>query len=131
MVRCYGGGVLMGIAASIALVGNGRIAGIGGIVGRTFAREGQAFHRAFVAGLVITGLLAAVIAPSAIGTQVRGIPLLALSGLILGVGQSLANGCTTGHGMCGISRGSPRSFLSVATFIATGAITVAIVGAHP
>jgi len=126
-----GGGVLMGIAAAICLIGNGRIAGIGGIVNRTFAREGEGFHRAFVAGLVVTGFLAAMLAPSAIGTQVRGLPLLAVSGLIAGIGQTLANGCTTGHGMCGISRGSPRSFLAVVTFMGTGAITVAIVGAHP
>ena len=121
----------MGIAAAICLIGNGRIAGIGGIVNRTFAREGEGFHRAFVAGLVVTGFLAAMLAPSAIGTQVRGLPLLAVSGLIAGIGQTLANGCTTGHGMCGISRGSPRSFLAVVTFMGTGAITVAIVGAHP
>ena len=121
----------MGIAAAICLIGNGRIAGIGGIVNRTFAREGEGFHRAFVAGLVVTGFLAAMLAPSAIGTQVRGLPLLAIAGLIAGIGQTLANGCTTGHGMCGISRGSPRSLLAVATFMATGAITVAIVGAHP
>jgi hypothetical protein len=124
------GGVLIGIAASIALVAHGRIAGISGVVGRVLHRDGAWFRVPFLAGLVATGVVVAALAPSAIGAPVRGVPVLALAGALVGVGTALGNGCTSGHGVCGLSRGSGRSLAAVITFIVTGALTVAIVGAR-
>ena len=130
ILRAVGGGALLGLASAIALVGNGRFAGISGILGRAFVPDSRAFNLAFLAGLVATGLAAALFFPSAIGAPVRGMPMLAAAGLLVGFGTTLANGCTTGHGVCGLSRGSPRSLVAVVTFMVTGAITVAIAGAH-
>jgi uncharacterized membrane protein YedE/YeeE len=131
ILRAVGGGALIGVAASVALVAHGRIAGICGILGRALDRdEGHAFRVAFLAGLIAVGLAAAVIAPSAIGAAVRGLPGIAIAGVLVGVGTTLANGCTSGHGVCGLSRGSLRSLVAVVTFMATGAVTVALVGAR-
>lgn len=130
-LRALAGGALIGVAASVALVAHGRIAGICGILGRVFDDDGgRGFRLPFLAGLVLIGVLAAVLAPTALGTAVRGTPLLAVSGLLVGVGTTLANGCTSGHGVCGVARGSGRSIVAVGTFMLTGALTVALVGAH-
>jgi len=129
ILRALGGGALIGLAASIVLVGHGRIAGISGTVGRAFDPDGgRGFRLAFLAGLVAAGLVAAIAWPQALGHAVRGLPTLALAGLLVGIGTTLGNGCTSGHGVCGISRGSPRSLVAVGTFMVTGAITVALVG---
>src|SRR5690242_9367949 len=129
-VRGLLGGVLVGIAASIALVAHGRVAGISGTVGRVLHRAGARFRVPFLAGLVATGVVVAALAPSAIGAPVRSVRVLALAGALVGVGTALGNGCTSGHGVCGLSRGSGRSLVAVLTFIVTGALTVAIVGAR-
>ena len=130
-IRGLGGGALIGLAAAVVLVVHGRIAGISGILGGALDRgDGRRFRLGFLAGLVVTGAIAAVIAPSAFGPAVRGLPGLALAGLLVGVGTTLGNGCTSGHGVCGISRLSPRSLVAVATFLLTAAITVALVGAR-
>lgn len=131
VVRALIGGALIGLAASIALLAHGRIAGISNALGRLFAADGgRDFRIPFLIGLVATGVVAAIVAPSAIGAAVRGTPLLAVAGVLVGVGTTLGNGCTSGHGVCGLARGSGRSLLAVMTFMATGAITVAILGAH-
>lgn len=131
VVRALVGGALIGLAASIALLAHGQIAGISGMLGRLFAADGgRDFRVPFLIGLVATGIAAAFVAPSAIGAAVRGTPLLAIAGVLVGVGTALGNGCTSGHGVCGLSRGSGRSLIGVMTFMATGAITVAILGAH-
>jgi hypothetical protein len=125
------GGALIGLAASLALIANGRIAGISGILGRALDRDdGHSFRDAFLEGLVGTGILLAAIWPHLIGRPIRDPETLAIAGLLVGIGTTLANGCTSGHGVCGIARLSPRSFVAVATFIAAGMITVAIAGAH-
>jgi uncharacterized membrane protein YedE/YeeE len=129
-LRALGGGALIGLAASFALVAHGRIAGISGTLGRALDDDGgRSFRLAFLAALIATGVIAAVLTPHAIGASIRGLPALALAGFLVGVGTTLGNGCTSGHGVCGISRGSPRSLVAVGTFMLTGAITVAIVGA--
>jgi uncharacterized membrane protein YedE/YeeE len=130
ILRALAGGALIGVAASIALVAHGRIAGISGTLGRALDGDGgRAFRLAFLAGLLATGVVAAIVAPAAIGAAVRGLPALAAAGLLVGFGTTLANGCTSGHGLCGIARGAPRSFVAVATFMTAGAIVVAIAGA--
>lgn len=131
VVRALAGGALIGLAASIALLAHGRIAGISGALGRLFAGDGgRGFRVPFLIGLIGTGVVAAVVEPSAIGAPVRGTLLLAVAGVLVGVGTALGNGCTSGHGVCGLSRGSGPSLAAVMTFMATGAITVAILGAH-
>jgi uncharacterized membrane protein YedE/YeeE len=131
IVRALIGGALIGLAASIALLAHGRIAGISGTLGKMFAGDGgRGFRIPFLIGLVATGVVAALVAPSTLGSAVRGLPMLALAGVLVGVGTALGNGCTSGHGVCGLSRGSGRSLVAVMTFMITGAITVAILGAH-
>jgi uncharacterized membrane protein YedE/YeeE len=130
-IRGLCGGALIGLAAAVVLVVHGRIAGVSGIFGRALdGGEGQPFRLGFVAGMVVTGAIAAAVAPSAFGAGVRGLPGLALAGLLVGIGTTLGNGCTSGHGVCGISRLSPRSIAAVATFMLSAALTVAIAGAH-
>lgn len=131
VLRALLGGSLIGLAATIALLGHGRIAGISGTFGRVLERDGgQRFRVPFVLALLAVGALAAALAPHSFGAAVRSTPVLALAGVIVGIGCTLGNGCTSGHGVCGISRGSARSFVATITFMLTGAITVALVGAH-
>jgi uncharacterized membrane protein YedE/YeeE len=129
-LRALGGGALIGLAASIALVAHGRIAGASGILQRALDRDGRAFRIAFLVGLIVTGALAACAAPSAFGVPARGLPAIAIGGLLCGVGTTLGNGCTSGHGVCGLSRGAPRSMVAVGTFMLTAALTVALLGAR-
>lgn len=130
LLRALAGGALIGLAASLVLLTHGRVAGISGTLGRALVPDGgRAFRIPFLAGLVVTGVVAAVLAPSSIGSAIRGTPLLAVAGLLVGIGTTLGNGCTSGHGVCGLSRGSPRSLVAVATFMLTGALTVALAGA--
>lgn len=131
VLRALAGGALIGLAATIALLAHGRIAGISGTVGRVLDDDGgRGFRVPFLAALLAVGTAAALVAPASFGTAVRSTPLLAVAGLLVGVGTTLGNGCTSGHGVCGISRGSTRSLVATATFMVTGAITVALAGAH-
>ena len=121
------GGALLGVAAAIALLLHGRIAGISGILQRALDGDGgHSFRVPFLLGLIGTGLVITVAAPSAIGAPVSRPLTLAIAGLLVGIGTTLANGCTTGHGVCGIARLSRRSFVAAGTFVATAMITVAI-----
>jgi uncharacterized membrane protein YedE/YeeE len=124
------GGGLIGLAATLALATHGRIAGISGTLGRALddadGDGGRAFRLAFLAGLVAVGLAAHWLTPARVGAPSASLPVLAVAGLLVGVGTTLSNGCTSGHGVCGLSRGSPRSLVAVVTFMATAAITVAI-----
>ena len=125
------GGALIGLAAAMLLFVHGRIAGISGILGRAADPDGgRTIRFGFLAGLIVTGAILAALQPSAFGSGVRGAPVLAIAGVLVGVGTTLGNGCTSGHGVCGISRRSPRSLVAVMTFILTAALTVALVGAH-
>ncbi|MBS1118958.1 MAG: hypothetical protein H6Q90_1186, partial [Deltaproteobacteria bacterium] len=97
---------------------------------RALDRDGGSDLRlAFLAGMVGIGIVAAQLVPSAVGASVRGLPLLAIAGLLVGIGTTIGNGCTSGHGVCGVARGSKRAIVAVLTFMTTGAITVAIAGA--
>ncbi len=124
------GGALIGASASILLLFNGRIAGISGIVGGLVRpRAGEISWRVlFVAGLFAGGLVLSVVRPSSFGPRrVVSLPLAVLAGLLVGFGTRLGNGCTSGHGVCGISRFSPRSLAATATFMATGALAAFLV----
>ncbi|HVL34206.1 MAG TPA: YeeE/YedE thiosulfate transporter family protein [Burkholderiales bacterium] len=120
------GGVLIGLAAALLLLVNGRIAGISGIVGGLLVprRADVAWRLAFVAGLFAAPLGMAAAGYTLMPRIDAGFGLLALAGLLVGVGTLYASGCTSGHGVCGLSRLSPRSLVATATFMAAGMLTV-------
>ncbi|MNK27598.1 hypothetical protein D3C87_459600 [compost metagenome] len=120
------GGMLIGLAAALLILFNGRIAGISGIVGGLLRpRSGDLGWRiAFLAGLIGTPLLYPLwqALPS---VQIdAGTPALILAGLLVGVGVRYGAGCTSGHGVCGLSRLSPRSLAATCAFMAAGFLTV-------
>lgn len=124
------GGALIGSGSALLLLTHGRIAGISGIAGGLVQRAmpDRAWRLAFVGGLVAAGGVASVVAPAAIGASARPLALMVVAGLLVGFGTRLGNGCTSGHGVCGLSRWSARSLVAVVTFMITGAITAMIAG---
>jgi uncharacterized membrane protein YedE/YeeE len=122
------GGALIGLSASALLVLDGRVAGISGIVGGLLRpRRGEvAWRLAFVVGLLAGGFAVAQVVPGSVVPRPGVVPLwlLAIAGALVGVGTSMSGGCTSGHGVCGLSRFSKRSTVAVATFMATGALAV-------
>jgi uncharacterized membrane protein YedE/YeeE len=122
------GGAMIGAAASLLLLTHGRIAGISGIVGGLFSRatKDRSWRYAFLAGLLVAGVFGGLLAPAAAG---GASPALAIAGgLLVGYGARRGSGCTSGHGVCGLSRMSARSIVAVATFMTTGAITATLIG---
>ena len=124
------GGMLIGLSASAMLLANGKIAGISGIVAGLLSptKHDTLWRLVFVAGLLAGGFLLRFFSTRSfeIGI-VRSGGALALAGLLVGFGTRLGNGCTSGHGICGISRGSKRSLIATVTFMATGAAAVYLV----
>jgi uncharacterized protein len=130
------GGALIGIAASLLLIGYGRIAGISGIVGNLLAGKpgDRAWRALFLFGLVLAGLVLSMFVDGAVESAPRPLGLVAAAGLIVGIGTRVGSGCTSGHGICGISRLSPRSLVATVTFIVSGVVTVTLLrwlGAAP
>lgn len=122
------GGLLIGLSATIMLLFNGRITGISGITaGILMPKPGEAMWRVmFTAGLLLGGLAMLFIMPHQIQASPRSLPLVAIAGVLVGVGTRMGSGCTSGHGVCGLPRLSPRSLVAVVTFISTGAVAVAL-----
>ena len=120
------GGVLIGASAGALMLGRGRIAGVGGMLGglASAPREDTWHRAAFLAGLVIAGAVAAMFHARALAASPLSIPALVIGGLLVGYGGQRAAGCTSGHGVCGLARFAPRSLVATLTFIATGALTV-------
>lgn len=120
------GGVLIGLAASMLVLFNGRVAGISGIVsGLLRPRTGDvAWRLAFVAGLLAAPLAYGLFAALPLVRVDAGWPVLLLAGVLVGVGTRFGSGCTSGHGVCGLSRLSARSLAATLTFMAFGAATV-------
>jgi hypothetical protein len=127
-VPALGGGALIGAAAGLLLLTHGRIAGISGITASalSWSWRDHAWRWAFLAGLVIAGLVARLVAPAMLGGAARSLPVTILAGLAVGFGTRLGGGCTSGHGVCGIARRSLRSLIAVAVFMTTGAITATL-----
>jgi hypothetical protein len=123
------GGILIGIAAAMLVLLNGRVAGISGIVGGLLTpRRGEiAWRLAFVAGLFAAPLLMLAFGQAVMPRIDAGFGMLAAAGLLVGIGTSYGSGCTSGHGVCGLSRLSPRSLVATAAFMATGVATVFVV----
>jgi hypothetical protein len=121
------GGALIGLAASALLLLLGQVAGISGImlgVLRPTTAEWP-WRAAFVLGLFGGGLAWSVLDPSVFGRIPRPLPLVVVAGLIVGYGVTAGGGCTSGHGVCGLSRWSRRSLVATCTFMTTGVLTVA------
>ncbi len=129
-ISALAGGVLIGLAATLLLWLTGRIAGISGIVGGVLQpRQGEvAWRAAFLVGLIAAGAAWLWLMPGAY-TPRQGFPpvLLVVAGLLVGFGTRLGNGCTSGHGVCGLGRLSLRSLAAVMTFMVTAIATTYIV----
>ncbi len=123
------GGVLIGIAVAILLFFNGRIAGISGILGGlfNFKKHDTAWRLAFLAGLVFSASIWCLAADLPAIQLDASLSTIFVAGILVGVGTSFASGCTSGHGVCGLSRISPRSLVATLIFMATGIVTVFIV----
>lgn len=121
------GGLLIGLAAAGFLLVNGRIMGASGIVGGLVDGSGRntAVERlAFLAGLIIVPGLLAIAMGGAQTNATSGIGVLIVAGLLVGIGTRIANGCTSGHGVCGISRLSLRGIVATLVYLAAGGISV-------
>ncbi len=119
------GGVLIGIATAGLLLVNGRIAGISGIMAGATGGQSRLWQWAFLLGLVAAGIAAAPLGyalPAALSRQ--PLSVLALAGLLVGFGTRLGNGCTSGHGVCGIAQLNPRSMLATGIFMLVAGLTV-------
>lgn len=121
------GGLLIGLAAALMLLLNGRISGISGIVGGLLAPRGSdaGWRVAFVAGLLL-GALAYALATGrdALVNVQASVPVLVVAGLLVGFGTRLGSGCTSGHGLCGVARLSKRSVVATAVFFGVAMLTV-------
>ncbi len=121
------GGALIGLASVLLLWLAGRIAGVSGIVGGLLPpQSGDAIWRlAFVAGLLLGPVVAlALTGESRVGAPAASMPVLIVAGLLVGIGTTLGGGCTSGHGVCGLARFSPRSIAATLVFMAVAAATV-------
>jgi len=123
------GGLLIGLAVAALVFVNGRIAGVSGIVGGLLRPKAgdAAWRAAFVIGLIAAPVLYQIVAALPEIRIDAQWPVLALAGALVGVGTRYGSGCTSGHGVCGLSRLSPRSLVATLTFIGAGFVTVYVV----
>ena len=123
------GGALIGLAAALFLLLNGRIAGISGVLGGLLkpVKGDIAWRAAFVLGLIAAPLAYALVRLPAVPQIDAGYLALVAAGLLVGVGTRYGSGCTSGHGVCGVARLSPRSLVATLTFMAAGFVTVYLV----
>lgn len=123
------GGILIGLAAGLFVLANGRIAGISGLLGSLLEprASGRLDSLLFVLGLLLAPWLWQAFAALPAGEMQVGMPALLVAGLLVGFGARLGAGCTSGHGICGLSRLSPRSLLATLCFMASGFATVFVV----
>ena len=121
------GGLMLGVATVILLLGIGRIAGISGIVSSVLKPKNiEMWQVLFIAGLIVSPLLYRLVKPLPVLDISTSIPLLIAAGLLVGFGTRLGSGCTSGHGICGNARLSPRSMAATVTFMLFGILTVYI-----
>ena len=123
------GGLAIGLAVAVLLLFNGRIAGISGILGGLLrpARGDIGWRIAFVSGLVLAPVVFGLFAPLPVVRIDASSTLLVVAGLLVGMGTRYGSGCTSGHGVCGLSRLSPRSIVATAAFMLAGFATVYVV----
>jgi len=120
------GGVLIGLAATLLALANGRVAGISGIIGGLLrpSLPDALWRAAFVAGLVVAPIAYVILSPAPEIIIDAGYPTLIVAGFVVGIGTRYGAGCTSGHGVCGLSRLSPRSLVATLVFMAAGFATV-------
>jgi uncharacterized membrane protein YedE/YeeE len=123
------GGILIGLATALLLLANGRVAGVSGILGGLLrpAKGDVAWRVAFIAGLFLAPIVWLTLRAMPPAQIDHSPALLAAGGLLVGIGTRFGSGCTSGHGVCGIARLSPRSLLATACFVAAGFVTVYVV----
>ncbi|RFC62749.1 YeeE/YedE family protein [Fulvimarina endophytica] len=129
-VSALAGGLLIGLSAAILLLANGRIAGISGILDGALkpAKAETGWRLAFLAGLLCAVPVLALAGYALPAVRVEAtLPLVAFAGVLVGFGTRLGSGCTSGHGVCGIGRGSGRSIAATLTFMASAGATVFVV----
>lgn len=122
------GGALIGLSALLLYNVHGKIAGISGIVGRLFERSAidKRWRLIFLAGLLVPGAVAAAQGSSAFAVTPAPLGLAIVAGALVGIGTTLANGCTSGHGVCGIGRLRKRSIVATLIFMTTGILSTFI-----
>ncbi len=123
------GGALIGAAASLLLLGQGRVAGVSSVVAGLLRppSDETPWRASFVAGMLAMGALGAWAWPAALASTVERSPLAGIiAGVLVGFGTRLGSGCTSGHGVCGLSRASPRAGVATLTFLATGALSATL-----
>ena len=124
------GGVLIGLASGGFYLLAGEIAGITGVVRRAMSGPERGWRVAFLSGMVVAALIwlaTADVAAATAGLEKLSLPVLIAAGLLVGIGTDLGNGCTSGHGVCGLSRFSLRSLVAVGVFMAVAVLTVWLV----
>lgn len=124
------GGVLIGLASGGFYLLAGEIAGITGVVRRALSGPERGWRVAFLSGMVVAALIwlaTADVAAATAGLEKLSLPVLIAAGLLVGIGTDLGNGCTSGHGVCGLSRFSLRSLVAVGVFMAVAVLTVWLV----
>lgn len=130
LLMALAGGLIIGVSTITLLAFNGRIAGISGIVAGFFEQGGEerTWRAMFIAGLLLGGVALYLIKPDLFGEPLdRSAAAVIVAGLLVGFGTRLGSGCTSGHGICGLSRLSARSLVAVVSFMVTGIITVFVI----
>lgn len=126
------GGVLIALGLAVILIGSGRIAGLSGIAAgliSPFTGGDRAWRASFLVGALAVGAIFEIVSPSTYDAAApHRMWVVAISGVLVGIGTRLSNGCTSGHGLCGIARLSKRSILATMTFFAVGVVTATVVG---
>lgn len=125
------GGTILGIAALMLFASLQRIAGISGIIGGLllFKKNDTAWRVTFLSGLIFGGFILSKVYPQTLSIDLTySTPALILAGLLVGFGSRIGNGCTSGHGICGLGRLEPHSMVAVISFLTTGIITATAVG---
>jgi hypothetical protein len=124
------GGIIIGLAVIIFFIGNGRLAGISGIVNDTLvSKQNRTDNFLFVVGLVLGPIFYTFLTKINIPFLITSsLPIIISAGLLVGIGTKIGSGCTSGHGICGISRLSPRSITATIIFMITAIITVKLIG---
>jgi uncharacterized protein len=129
-ISAFIGGLLVGLSATAMLLFNGKVAGISGIFAGVLrpVKADSLWRTCFIGGLVVGGLILRGLLPNAFDFGIlRSLGALTVAGLLVGFGTRLGNGCTSGHGVCGVARLSIRSIAATTTFMATGAAVVYVV----
>lgn len=121
------GGALIGGAASLLWLSHGRAAGISGFISSALGGEKNPVAVPFLVGMLAAGVMLRLAFPDAFGAPKVGLVAVAVAGLAVGFGSRLGGGCTSGHGVCGISKLSTRSVVATVTFMATGALAALLV----